>query len=328
MSVRLLATPLLLATWMIPGTVLAQAEFREDESLADDRPEAWAMRHAAAATAFTAFGATPALAAGQWRLALDVAQVPHLDRRQRTVGFRGTKLEDLNKSPVFGRLRGRLGLPGGWIAELGYTPPLDIDGARARDLVAVAIGRRLLERDGFTVSARAFGQSGRIEGDITCPAELAGHPDALANPYGCEAPSRDRVRLHYHGLDMTAAWQRDAWSWHATAGAMRTESAVQVDALTHGVRDRSRLSSHAGNGYLAIGGSRRLATHWWLAAEVLHVPLRVRRGRDAAREHEPFTGLRLQFGYTPRPAGAGNSSFWPSQLSRSTKPASPTPTSR
>lgn len=283
-----------------PGAALAQAEFRDDEALAADRPEAWALRHAAAATTFTAFGATSPLRPGDWSLAIDLGQVPHLDRRQRTVGFQGTKLEDLNKSPVFGRLRGRLGLPGGWVAELGYTPPLEVDGVRARDLFAFAFGRRLLERGEFTLSARAFGQSGGFEGDITCPAELAGAPETAINPYGCEAPSHDRVRLRYHGLDLTAAMQRDGWSWHATGGAVRTELAVRVDALTYGVRDRSRLSSRAGQGYVALGGGRRIGRHWWLAAEVLHVPLRVRRTMDGPLDRDPYTGLRLQLGYAPR----------------------------
>lgn len=279
---------------------LAQSEFRDDEVLGRDRPETWALRHAAAATYFTSTGATPALAAGEWGLAVDLAQVPHLGRRERTVGFEGSKLEDLNKSPVFGRLRGALGLPAGWVVELGYTPPLEVEGVRADDLVALAVGRRLLQRGAFSLSSRLFGQSGGIEGDITCAAELAGNPDAIANPYGCQAPSRDRVRLRYHGLDLTGAWERGPWSWHASAGITRTELAVRVDALTFDVRDRSRLSSREDGGYLALGGARRIGPRWRVAAEVLHVPLSVRRGPQAPREREPFTGLRLQFGYAPR----------------------------
>lgn len=296
---KLLVPMLLLAALPTPRAALAQSEFRDDQVLPGNRPEAWAMRHAAAATYFTALGATPSLAPGEWRLALDLAEIPHLSQRRRTVGFEGTKLEDLNKSPVFGRFRGALGLVGGWVVELGYTPPLEVDGAQARNLVALALGKRVLEHGGFSLSARAFGQAGRIDGDITCPAELAGNPDAMANPYGCEAASRDQVHLRYHGLDLTAAWHGDAWSWHATAGVVRTELAVQVDALTYGVRDRSRLSSRAGNGYLAVGSGRRIGAHWWLAAEVLHVPLHVRRGADASRERDPYTGLRLQLGYAP-----------------------------
>jgi hypothetical protein len=294
------ATLLVLVQAGFAHAALAQSEFRDDEVLGRDRPEAWALRHAAAATYFTSAGATPALAAGEWGLAVDLAQVPHLARRERTVGFDGTKLEDLNKSPAFGRLRGALGLPGGWVVEVGYTPPLEVDGARADDLLALAVGRRLLQRGAFSLSSRLFGQAGGIEGDITCAAELAGNPDSNANPYGCQAPSRDRVRLHYHGFDLTGAWERGPWSWHASAGATRTELAVRVDALTFDVRDRSRLSSREGGGYLALGGARRIGPRWRVAAEVLHVPLSVRRGQAVPPEREPFTGLRLQLGYTRR----------------------------
>ena len=56
------------------------------------------------------------------------------------MGLGGAKQEDLNKSPVFGRLRLTLGLPGGFVADLGYTPPLSIRGTRARDLFAGIVG--------------------------------------------------------------------------------------------------------------------------------------------------------------------------------------------
>lgn len=274
----------------------AQEVFREDETLAPDRPEAWALNRVAAASLMTDFGQTGATAAGDWAIALDLGHVPHLDQRQRRVGFDGSKLEDLNKSPVFGRLRLAVGLPAGWVAEVGYTPPLEIDGARAHDLFALSIGKRLLARGRFALSARAFGQHGRIEGDITCPARLAGLVDAAANPYGCEAASRDRVAVAYHGLDLTARWQVEPWAWHATAGTVRTELAVQVDALTHGVRDRSRLSSHDRLAFFALGVTRRLGGRWHAGIEVLHVPLEVEREAGRA-ESDPLTSLRLQLGY-------------------------------
>jgi hypothetical protein len=275
----------------------AQTVIRSDENLGSDRPEAWAMNYFAASTLMTAFGETPALAPWRWSAALDLGHIPRLSEAQQRVGFNGLKLEDLNKSPVFGRMRLMMGLPGAWVAELGYTPPLSINGAQPRDLVAIAIGRRVFESDTFTLSMRAFGQHGRTRGDITCPARLADVLDSQQNPYGCRAPSNDTLALNYYGAELTSGWTAGSWHAHAGAGAARTELTVQVDAFTFTFHDRSRLVARGVLPFATVGASRDVDQHWNLGAELLYVPLRVRRGRDAERESDPLTSLRLLLNY-------------------------------
>jgi hypothetical protein len=293
-----LSRPWMLALALVAPLAQAQQVVRQDEFLAPDRPEAWAMNRAAAVSLMTPFGELPQWAPGQWDLAVDLGEVPQLDAAEQRVGFNGNKFEDLNKTPVFGRLRARLGLPGGWIAELGYTPPVTINGARPRDLVALSLGRRVFERGAFTLSGRVFGQHGTVEGDITCPAELAGVSDSELNPYGCQAASNDRISLNDYGLDLTAGWNARQWHWHGSAGVVRTELQAQVDAITFDVRDRSRLVANDTLRYAALGVRRDLGTHWSVGAELLHVPLDVRRGPDASSEREPLTSVRLQLRYT------------------------------
>lgn len=279
------------------GHAAAQDVFRDDETLAPHRPEAWAMNRVAGATVMTAFGAVPRSSPGQWQVAVDLAYVPSLDETERRVGFAGTKEEDLNKSPLFGRLRLGAGLPGGWFAELGYTPPLTIGGATPHGLVSASLGRRLLEGERFSLSLRAFGQRGEIRGDITCPRALAGIEDPQRNPYGCRAASRDRISLDLYGLELVPAIDAGAWQWHASLGAMRTELAVQVDALTYDVHDLSRLDARTTVPLLALGTSRGFGGRWRLAVEVLHVPLQLRRTPSGGREHAPLTSLRVQLRY-------------------------------
>ena len=275
----------------------AQEVVRQDEFLHSDRPEAWAMNRVAAASLLTAFGETPRLGPGQWALAAEAGDVPRLSESERRVGFNGDKVEDLNKSPAFARLRLQVGLPAGWVAEFGYTPPLAINGARPHALFAASIGRRLLERGAFSLSARAFGQHGAIDGDITCPAELAHVADPQQNPYGCDAGSNDRISVNDYGIDLSAGWNAGPWHWHATGGVVRTELQAQVDALTFGFRDRSRLVADGVLRYAAIGVRRDLGAHWSVGTELLHVPLDVRRGPDAPVRSEPFTSWRLQLRY-------------------------------
>jgi hypothetical protein len=288
---------LLFTSLVLAAPAAAQVVVRQDENLGGDRPEAWAMQRAAGVSLMTAFGQLPSLAPGQWSLSLDAGSVPRLDDEDRRVGFNGEKLEDLNKAPVFGRLHFRVGLPAGWIGEFGYTPPVTIDGAKARELVAAAIGHRVFGRGGFSLAARAFGQHGTIEGDITCPADLTGVADLELNPYGCQAASNDRVTLNDYGLDLIAGWDSGPWHWHGDFGVVRTELQTQVDALTFDVRDRSRLVADGMLRYLAVGTRRSMGDHWSIGGEVLYVPLDVRRRPGEDVRDASLTSLRLQLRY-------------------------------
>lgn len=284
---------------VVSATAQAQTVIRDEEILASDRPEAWAMHYVSAPSFMTGFGATPPLAAGEWQLAGELAHVPRLSEAQQRVGFGGEKAEDLNKSPVFGRLRASVGLPAGWLAELGYTPPLEIDGTRTQDLIAAAIGRRLIDRDAWSLSARAFGQHGSASGDITCPERVVGPFDPQRNPFGCRAPSNDRIALNHYGADVTFEAARPHWRWHATLGLVRNEPTVQVNARVFTVIDRSHLVARGMLPYLALGATRELSPHWSLAAEVLHVPLDVRREIDGGVENDAYTALRMRIAWSP-----------------------------
>jgi hypothetical protein len=272
----------------------AQIVVHRDEHLASDRPEAWAMNYVAASTFMTGFGATPVLAPGDWSVDAVLAYIPRLSEVQQRIGFNGTKFEDLNKTPVFGRARLMVGLPSGFVAELGYTPALQINGTTPRDLFAVAIGRRLFDRTGFSLSARLFGQHGRVGGDITCPAKLAGITDRQQNPFGCQTPSDDRLALNYYGVELTSAWDVGGWQLHLGLGAVRSELSVQVDALTFDERDRSRLDARGALPFATVGVSRDIAADWSVGIEWLYVPLYVRRPPDFGRERDPLTSVRLQ----------------------------------
>ena len=199
---------------------------------------------------------------------------------------------------MFGRARLVLGLPGDFVAELGYTPPLTLDGVQPLDLFAFSIGRRIFDDGRVSFSVRAFGQHGRAHGDITCPASLAGNADREQNPFGCQAPSDDHVRLNYYGVDGISEWTARPWHAHASLGIARTEFAVQVDALTFDEHDRSYLVARGHLPFTTIGASLDLDPSWSVkSAEVLYVPLRVQRELDGPVENNPLTSVRLQLVY-------------------------------
>jgi hypothetical protein len=275
----------------------AQSLLRNNEILDTDRPEAWAMNYFVASSLLTSTGRTPSLATGQWMVALDLAQVPRLTDAEQRIGFNGVKQEDLNRSPVFGRVRAWVGLPGGWVGEIGYTPPLRIEDTQARHFIALGIGRTLVSHGAFDLSWRVFGQRGAVEGDITCPARLSGIDDFAINPYGCHAPSQDVASLNYYGTDLTWAWAAQPWQWYVDTGIVRTETQVQVDAFTYDVHDRSRLVAHDVLPFVTAGLQREIGARWAVGAEVLFVPLSVRRSEGAARERDDFVDLRVQLRY-------------------------------
>lgn len=297
---------------LLPMAATAQILVEGHERLADDRPEAWAANRATAASVMTAFGdATPD--PGRWRIAAELAEIPWLDADDRRVGFNGNKEEDLNKSPVFGRLRGLVGLPHGFAAELAWTPPLQYHGAGAQDLWAAAVSKRWILPADVALTLRGFGQHGHIDGDITCPARLAGIESFEQNPYGCQAPSNDRVSLNHHGLEATFAGG-DTWRWHVGAGVIRNEAQVQVDALVYDARDRTRLVVRDTLPYVTLGVRHALGERFSLAAELLHMPMERRVGAGHPHSHEPgeaheddrplvsdpYTGLRLQIAWDVR----------------------------
>lgn len=285
---------LLLAVLAFIPRVRAQVVVRSDEHLGRDRPEAWAMNYVGATTLMTSYGIPPNLPAWRAGIALDLAHIPRLTAQQERVGLGGVKQEDLNKTEVFGRLRLFLGLPAGLVGEIGYAPPVSIGGAQPLDLFSVAIGRSLLARDGFDVSVRALAQHGRVHGDITCPAAIAGTADPRRNPFGCQAPSDDHVVLGYYGVELVSAWAAPSWRAHASFGTVRTEFAVDVDALTFDVRDRSRLVARGWLQYVTIGASHDLAQRWTLSGELLYVPLQVQREPGGPRENDPLASVRIE----------------------------------
>ena len=91
-----------------------QPVLRDDEELAFDRPEAWAMKWFAAVTLPNGLGGPDDLAAGEVELGFDAGWVPSLSEEERRVGFRGTKVEDINRTDFVGRPTVKVGLPAGW----------------------------------------------------------------------------------------------------------------------------------------------------------------------------------------------------------------------
>ena len=286
------------ALLLLADGAIGQTVIRDDRTVASDSPEGWAMRYFAGTTLMTSFGETAKLAPWRWSAAAELGSIPHLSDAQQHVGFGGSKQEDLNKSPVFGRLRLAVGLPGAWVAELGYTPPLQLAGSQARNVFAAAVGRRLIDSDPLSLSVRALGQLGKVDGDITCPRRLSGDADAVANPFGCVVPSNDAFTADYYGIDATAGLNTGPWQFYASGGIVRAKLHVRVDAFVALTHDQSRITSNGNLPWLTFGARYAFDPRWSMGVEMLYVPLDVRRPPEASSVSDPLWSVRGQLRYS------------------------------
>ena len=252
----------------------------ETEHLDFDRPQSWAMQYFSSVTMLTPLGAPVVREAGSVDLALEVAQVPHLSPDERRVGFDGAKEEDLNRLPVVVRPRIAIGLPHRFAVELGYVPPIEVDGIEPQ-IVSLAFDRVFYVGRHWSFGGRLHGQLGEVKGDLTCSEEDASFPLASPeNPFGCRAPSNDTATLDHVGLRLGWGYQvRDSGGPTFTfgAGGLHHDLEFQVDAFTFGVHDRSLLLADGNTYALDAGMAIPLAERANFAFEVLWSPLDVVR---------------------------------------------------
>lgn len=286
---------------MAEGAV-AQAVVGGREHLALETPEGWAMARTTAAT--LNLGPAPPGDLAPWEIAInaELGSIPHVDSADTRVGFGGTKFEDLNKSPVFGRGRLMLGLPAGFSVEFSWSPPVEIDGVRPDGIYGLALERPLYRGDRWRVGARLFGQAGHAEGDITCSEAVAGRPPGSGdNPFGCVAPSDDDIELDHGGAELfvSASLRDGRWQPFASLAASRIDPEVQVNARVFDVIDRSQLVTEGTIRTGTLGIALEPSPAWQWTAAFSYTPLDVRRPPDFTEESDDFWSVRL--GLTWRP---------------------------
>jgi hypothetical protein len=263
---------------MILGAASRLAAQSPVEHLDFDRPEAWALKYFSAVSTFTGFGPPVARKPGSVDFGLEGGWIPHLSNSQRRVGFDGTALEDLNKSPVFGRPRLAIGLPGGLSAELGWVPPVEINGQKS-NLLAGALEGPFLEQGPWTLGLRVYGQIGHATGDFTCSKSVASQPPGSnGNPRGCDGTSEDTATLNNVGAALTGGVKiGGGGALHFAGGATYNDLAFQAGAVEDGKPDNTRLTAHGWTGWVTAGAGWPLGRRLGFAVEAFYSPLMVRR---------------------------------------------------
>lgn len=273
------------------------------EELDATRTEAWAMRWFASVATPTMFGAASETEPWSFDLALEGGSIPSLSEEDRQVGFNGTKVEDLNRAPLFGRPVLRMGLPGDFTLSAGWVPPIDFDGVTP-NLLSLALARPLWMGERGRLGAQLFYLDGKIEGDISCPqAEVDAGDDPVGNPFGCEEASNDTMSITSWGLELGYAWQATPTVDLFVSGIwQQLDSEFQVRATYSGFVDRNRLV-YDGDDYAWMAGLGWQATEKLrLAGELFYSPLDVVRdpAGQGPSENDPLFNFRLMGTYKLR----------------------------
>ncbi len=289
-----------LAGLTAPATLVSQAQaqeiLRDYERETFDSPEGWAMAHTLSSS--LNLGALPPeiLAPWQWNVSAEMGSIPHLSREEQRVGFGGYKLEDMNKSPVFGRGRVSVGLPGGVAIEASWTPPVQVDGARPEGIYGLALEKSVFDQKGWQLGVRLFALRGEASGATTCSRSVASSPVGSAeNPFGCRAPSHDRLRLDHEGIELMASHRIPNSRWQPFIAMAKTQANpyVKIKALVFDSLDLSELETSGSLDTLSIGTVYHATPDWRVSAAFSYTPLDVRRPPLRQSRDANFWSVRL-----------------------------------
>jgi len=272
----------------------AQNVFDGTEELDFDRTESWAMKYFASLSLLTSMGVPERMGAGTIDLGFEGGIVPQLSEEQRRVGFDGTKVENLNRTNFFCRVRAHIGLSESTRLELAYLPPIDIGGIKP-NLFAIGVGQPFAITDHLHLGARGYFQLGTIEGDITCGEdEAAAGADPELNPFTCEAPSNDELRQRVLGGEITAGYVSDGkWRPYAGLAVNYLDLEFRVDAVYDNLIDRT-LQLTDGTTISVTGGVSYLASETWrFTGEVFYSWLSVARPPERRAGGDGFLNARF-----------------------------------
>lgn len=286
---------------VMPGA-LAQTVLWDYEREAFDSPEGWAMARTVSASLNLGSSPTARMAPWDWRVSAELGSIPHLSREDQRVGFGGYKLEDMNKSPVFGRGRLHVGLPAAVTAELSWTPPLEINGGRPQQLFGLALERALWGSGAWSLGGRLFAVRGDARGDTTCSRSVARQaPGSTGNLYGCRAPSDDTLRMDHEGIELMLSRRLGDGRWQSFVALASTHMNphVEIEALVFNSFDLSELESSGTVQTLSAGTQWQVSAHWQASLALSWTPLDVRRPPQMSSASHDFWSVRLGLGWQP-----------------------------
>ena len=198
-----------------------------------DSPEGWGMAYMTAASLNLTDSFPRKLSFGELEISAEINSIPKLNSEQQKIGFGGLKYEDLNKSPIFGRGKLKMGFYWDTVFEFALTPSVEIKGAKPKDLYGFALSKELFKNDTLDLGVRIFNLSGYAVADVTCSADVVSQPlYTPGNPSGCIETSKDRIDLGHNGVEliMKPNIRNEKFEPWFSLTSTKIDSSVRIDA--------------------------------------------------------------------------------------------------
>jgi hypothetical protein len=292
-------------TTIAGSSILAQTSIPNNQ-ISFDRPEAWALKRFDAAllpSMMLPVAPVELRHAGTISVGVQMGWLPMLSVAQETVGFDGTKLEDLNEAPVVIEPVIGVQLPWSFKAYVTAPPPISTFGIKPR-FAAFGLERPLLEREPWTLDWQAYGQVGSVKGPFTCPE--SGAPafppgDGPLSSVDCTGKSADIASLNYVGTQLQVAYslpQLPKLVPHASIAGTFDDVAFQSHAPTAAGLSQTRQWARGGMFSTAGGASYLFTPRIALTVDVFYAPLEVSRTAGAPVTNDGLFNVRGLLSYS------------------------------
>ena len=260
-----------------------------------DSPEGWGMAYMTAASLNLADSFPRELSFGELEISAEINSIPKLNSEQQKIGFGGLKYEDLNKSPVFGKGKIKMGFYYDSILEFSYTPSLEIKGAKPKDLYGFSLSKELISNENLNLGLRIFNLSGHAIADVTCSEQVVSQPlYTPGNPSGCISTSKDKIDLGHKGLEMIIMpnYNNPKIKPWVSLAYSKIDPSVRIDAQLELTREIALVKTNGSISTLNLGFNYALSDKWVLFLGTSYTPLDVKRPGPAGGD-DNFWNFRI-----------------------------------
>ena len=265
-----------------------------DQTVDLDSPEGWAMAFMTASAQNLGQSPPHSVNLRDISISAELSSIPRLTKEQQRIGFGGFKDEDLNKSPVFGRLRASIGLPWSLDAEISWTPPLQINDSKPDHLWGAALSKPLMNNEKISIGVRLFLLRGGVTASVTCSADtIKFAPYTLQNTAGCVGLSGDKLQMDHEGVEVFVSFNNSSaiLPWISLASS-NLDNSVKIDAPLEVVRERATIYSSGSIQTFSFGLNYDITENWSFNASSSYTPLDVQRPNDNS-DNDNFWNVRV-----------------------------------
>ena len=291
MTIRLkTVAPLLLFTSLSFGNQNSYVDQEVDFS----SPEGWGMAFMTTSTQNLGQMPPHSVNIKDISISAELSSIPRLSKEQQKIGFGGFKDEDLNKSPVFGRLRANIGLPWNLDAEISWTPPLQINDSKPDHLWGAALSKPLINNEKISIGLRLFLLRGSVTASVTCSADtIKFAPYTLENTAGCVGLSGDKLQMDHEGVEVFVSFNNSsAISPWISLASSNIDNSVKIDAPLEVGRERATIYSSGSIQTFSFGFNYDISENWRFNASSSYTPLDVQRPNDNS-DNDNFWNVRV-----------------------------------